>query len=323
MFWSLHKFAKDADMAMYPLRDLFHDDDSPQLDTDWACTRDMYNFLDQFPELQQVVQENTGQIVQVARLKLNDHHGVNQDQNPLYFVVGNTHLFYHPLADHVRLLQTFVICKVLDRWCTNNICSTSSSSNINNNNRVRRHPLILCGDLNSDPASGAVQLLLHRKVTPNQCEAWKNLDTYTWEGGDSYFETEYLNYENHHNPIQETNAVVPDDETEEELISARPCDDPIPWSIQPPLIQLPDTFPLLLSAYNPMPEFSNYVVGFTETLDYIFISQSDSDGPNLKVTKSAPVPTIAEMKQYPAIPNEDYPSDHVSLASDLEWNHDE
>lgn len=314
MFWSLEKFAKDAETKMYPLRDLFHE--SPQMDDDWTGTWDMYNFLDKIPDLREVVQENIGQIVQVARLKLK--HGRDQDQNQLQVVIGNTHLFYHPLADHVRLLQTFVICKMLDEWCKKASSSPSSSDKKgnNNHNNMRRHPLIMCGDLNSDPGSGAVQLLLHRKVAPHECETWKNLDTYAWEGGDSYFETENLYYEN--NLLQEGN-VVPDGKKEDDLILADPTsDDPVSWSIQPPMIQLPDTFPLLQSAYDPMPEFSNYVVGFTETLDYIFLSQSQWQYPNLTVIKAAPVPTIAEMQRYPAIPNEDFPSDHVSLACDLE-----
>lgn len=320
MFWSTHKFSKDAEMKMYPLRDLFQD--SPQLDQDWTSTPDMHNFLDQVPDLQQVVQENVGQIVQVARLKLN-HNAVDRDQNPLYLVVGNTHLFYHPLADHVRLLQTFVICKVLDQWCRNvSHCSCSSTNDIKTRRRRRRrrHPLILCGDLNSDPASGAVQLLLHRKVNPHQYDTWKNLDTYRWEGGDSYFESEYLNYENNA-PVQEAQDVQ-EEKKEDRILAKTPFDDSVPWSVQPPIIQLPDTFPQLQSAYDPMPEFSNYVVGFTETLDYIFLSQRDDQCPSLKVTNSAPVPSLSEMQQYPAIPNEDYPSDHVSLACDLKWDYE-
>lgn len=291
MFWSLGTFEYEAEIEQYPIRDLFKLS-SKSHEEEWTCSRTIHQFLHEVPDLKEVVEENVGQIVQVAKLRLKNSSGNGKNQRHL--IVGNTHLFYHPLADHVRLLQTFVICKMLDHWCRNE--------------NGTRHPLIFCGDLNSDPASGAVQLLLHRKIVPDLCETWKNLESYTWEGGDCYFETEYLEYEN--NPSHKSadkmrpNGVV-------QCRQGQPL-------VKPPTIELPDSFPQLISAYDPFPEFSNYVVGFAETLDYIFVSESQ-DFPGLRVKTSAPIPTIADMQKYPAIPNEDYPSDHVSLACDFEW----
>jgi 2',5'-phosphodiesterase len=249
---------------------------------------DIRNLLEKKPDLQEVVEENVGQILQVARLYLKD--GTTSDGEKAALVVGNTHLFYHPLAGHVRLMQAFVVCKELDEWCRVG------------GDALTRNQLIFCGDLNSCPNSGALKLLRDRKVAPDQCETWKNLYEYGWESTDCYYSPE--NSCNGSDPALE-DALAP------------PKGD-VAFHVAPPTIEFPDSFPQLVSGYDPIPEFSNYVVGFIETLDYIFISDIKDDRV-LVVSSSAPTPTITEMQTYPAIPNEDYPSDHVSLACDFRW----
>ena len=65
------------------------------------------------------------------------------------------------MADHIRALQAFVTCKKIDdtrrysmgsstsKEASNNGQSSSSSADANKN----QYPLLLCGDLNSDPLS--------------------------------------------------------------------------------------------------------------------------------------------------------------------------
>lgn len=91
----------------------------------------------------------------------------------------------------------------------------------------------------------------------------------------------------------------------------------------PPMnISLPSSFPNFLSGYVEMPEFSNYSVGFAETLDYIFASASSpTEEFGLTPVNSAPMLTSEEMQKYESMPNEYMPSDHYSLVSDLTWTH--
>jgi hypothetical protein len=88
----------------------------------------------------------------------------------------------------------------------------------------------------------------------------------------------------------------------------------------PPQIVLPRTFPNLVSGYPETPEFTNYAVDFTETLDYIFVSEPSAEEPyGFAPSRAAPVPTATFMEDFVAMPNEHMASDHVSLVCDLEW----
>ncbi len=54
-------------------------------------------------------------------------------------IVGNTHLFFHPLADHIRLLQAAILEKELERF------------QVEEQQKISQHKsvgIILCGDLN-------------------------------------------------------------------------------------------------------------------------------------------------------------------------------
>jgi hypothetical protein len=99
MFWSLQVFDKDANQEEFALRDLVEsqpDDDQ----TDWDSLDQIKSLLDDCPELGCVVREKVGQILQVATLRLKNQNGKAKS-----LVVGNTHLFYHPMADHIRAIQ--------------------------------------------------------------------------------------------------------------------------------------------------------------------------------------------------------------------------
>jgi 2',5'-phosphodiesterase len=259
------------------MRDLFR---LPKdLDEDWDSMDKIRSFLAVLPDLRQVVEERVGQILQVVRLK--------SKNSSKRLVVGNTHLFYHPLADHVRLMQIFVACKMLDNWCRDDFGSG-------------RDQLIFCGDLNSDPTSGAFKLLVDRKVTPSLCDAWKNLDKYTWESSESEPDPD----EGEGCAGYSLDPLLP----LQTLVFDRPI-------FNPPVIELPKSFPRLLSAYDPLPSFTNYVMGFRKTLDYIFVSETNETA-RWRIGEPAPVPTEQDMR-CPAIPNGMYPSDHISIACDF------
>ncbi|CAK0837217.1 unnamed protein product [Prorocentrum cordatum] len=69
------------------------------------------------------------------------------------------------------------------------------------------------------------------------------------------------------------------------------------------------------SAYSPPPPFTNLVSGYASTLDWIFFDSS-----RLARAAEAPVPDREELEaEATALPSQRFPSDHVLLAADLEW----
>ena len=164
---------------------------------DWTSMDSIHNLLCSHDELRGVVTEKLGQILQVVVLimkrRQNPNHTMDHsDDDEAYslgagrtFVVANTHLIYHPMADHIRALQTYVVCRKIDeiRRRTGIIdCGDDGRANTGSNtNMPQRVPVVLCGDLNSDPESGAVHLLPKRLVRPDHHDCWKYLHEFGWE----------------------------------------------------------------------------------------------------------------------------------------------
>jgi mRNA deadenylase 3'-5' endonuclease subunit Ccr4 len=307
MFWSLRCFEKEADQREFALRELF-EERPPRSDCRWKSMHAIHNLLDQHQELQSVTRDKVGQVLQVVTLRLKDKHG-RSDR----LVIGNTHLFYHPMADHIRVMQAYAICRQMDEVRRG---APSKSSPC---------PLIICGDLNSDPLSGTLRLLLHREVESDHFETWKNLYEYSWDKGEHVFLMDHGFVGNEvnakHDPVY-VDESFRDAKQEEEEEAGVDTEHEDPSHGGPPKIELPPCFPNLISGYVEIPEFTNYAVDFTETLDYILASEPASEeGVGFEASAAAPVPTSLEMKDYVAMPNEFMPSDHVSIVCDLKWKH--
>lgn len=102
------------------------------------------NLLESHDEVRKIYKESVGQIVQMARLVPKEASFHDSFRKPDNIILANTHLFYHPMADHIRLLQVYAICHKLDE--------------------VRREhhntsPVLICGDFNSGPLSGEFRLV--------------------------------------------------------------------------------------------------------------------------------------------------------------------
>jgi mRNA deadenylase 3'-5' endonuclease subunit Ccr4 len=298
MFWSLRLFEKDAYQEEFALRDVFETVATDDSSDAWDSMADIQSLLQRKPDLRHIIQEKVGQVLQVATLRLKNPNGKAEQ-----LVVGNTHLFYHPMADHIRAMQAYIVCKQMDKIRRQDSRQSAPS------------PLIFCGDLNSDPLSGAMTLLLNRQLGPEHFETWKNLDEYTWEKGEDDFLMEHGFIGN---DVGEEPVYVDESfrDAHQEIVSDTRC---LPGTVLP-RIRLPACFPDLISGYTETPEFTNYAVDFAETLDYILASRpSCVEEVGFEVVSSAPVLTKSEMEVYVAMPNENMPSDHVSIACDLKW----
>nr|CAD7262854.1 unnamed protein product [Timema shepardi] len=78
-------------------------------------------------------------------------------------IVGNTHLYFHPNADHIRLLQGgMTIIYLQDIFAK--LLSMSTD---------KRVSMVVCGDFNSTPECGVYQLFTTQFV-PENCIDWKS-----------------------------------------------------------------------------------------------------------------------------------------------------
>ncbi|KAK3909043.1 2',5'-phosphodiesterase 12 [Frankliniella fusca] len=166
-----------------------------------------------------------------------------------WLVIGNTHLYFHPDADHVRLLQGGQTILFLEEVV----------SKIKEDHPAAEVSVIFCGDFNSTPDCGVFRLLT-TGFAPDTLEDWKS--------------------------------------NENEKISG-----------------LSLRQPFKLDSACGTPPFTNYTVGFSGCLDYIYY-QTDS----LQVKEVYPLYTDEEIKKYTALPNIVFPSDHIALISDIQWS---
>ncbi|XP_011313372.1 2',5'-phosphodiesterase 12 isoform X2 [Fopius arisanus] len=78
-------------------------------------------------------------------------------------IIGNTHLYFHPDADHIRLLQSY-------------FALTQCQSIVEYNNKIhsgKRVSLILSGDFNSTPADGIYELVTKKHIGGDHVN-WKS-----------------------------------------------------------------------------------------------------------------------------------------------------
>ena len=74
-------------------------------------------------------------------------------------IIGNTHLFFKPDADHIRLLQTAMIVRQLEKIKTSAEKSFGMAFSV-----------LLCGDFNSTPPFGVLEFMQHKVIKENHTD---------------------------------------------------------------------------------------------------------------------------------------------------------
>ena len=101
-----------------------------------------------------------------------------------HLIVANTHLFYHPLAAHVRLLQTIALVRCFEKL-------------------LMKYPgaqVTLGGDLNSRSSTAVIRFLLTGGVDEKDFD-WGNGRVFKWEGEDEAEEVKAIShFESAHSP---------------------------------------------------------------------------------------------------------------------------
>ncbi len=217
MFWSLDVFesVRLPDMKTFTFREMFRQFvcDERVHKSEWKSLKDVATLLTQHDHLQDVLFNKLGHVLQTVCL--------TEKRSKEKVLVGNTHLFYHPQASHVKCLKTLIACRQLEIESLENELS----------------PLILCGDFNSTPDSGVMELLLNRFVDSGDKETWKHLCSFEYEDG--------------------AGAGVGDLKHVESIN-----------------LEYPTSFPKLITAYEKAPEFTHYIECFAATLDYILATSN-------------------------------------------------
>jgi len=166
MFWSLRKFqvVSQEDMRTFRLGHLLAQYKSP-LPADQAewnvCAEAVREMFGMRPSLLDVIENKLGHILQVAHLKR------LEDGAPL--IVSNTHLFFNPVASHIRVLQLFAIAHQLDKEREEKAAAALANP-----------PFLLCGDFNSS-LTYCVLLLMQHHIPKNHRNCRECFNSFRWE----------------------------------------------------------------------------------------------------------------------------------------------
>ncbi len=252
----------------------------------------------QRPDLRDVLGEKLGGIGQISVCR-STHTG------HVYLVI-NTHLFFHPKAGFVRLLQIDALLRVVTAlkaeieanglmstvtrtWCTLGLRPSDVFEGVNeavNHQEVLLTPVtnrvsvLVAGDLNSTENSTVIEYLLQGVVSTDH-EVWKTINQFRWGMGDE--------------------GISSEEEAEDVGVDASQETIPTPAL----------THSLGLQSAAGFPRYTNFTVDFQDLLDYVLI-------PAEAVTVAvAPFPSVEDLTEHVALPSMRFPSDHVSVAVDL------
>ena len=174
MFWSLRSFAPvpEHDQRTVPLRDLVLQENRDGTNTtsstdEWsAVNQSVWSLLFRRPDLHMVLSTKLPHVAQMVPLTL--LHPSSSDptsHSPRPIWVTNTHLYYHPQASHIRLLQMLFLLRHVHGVMKNT-----------------PGEILLCGDLNSSAQTSAGKLILDRTVPENYLSSRVHLNTFRDKG---------------------------------------------------------------------------------------------------------------------------------------------
>ncbi|XP_033333947.2 2',5'-phosphodiesterase 12 [Megalopta genalis] len=142
IFYNWDRFDKlDSNFSI-----IAHDTDSNDFNTTWLQIQND-NVKQMF------VDRNT--IIQAIALK--------SKENSEILIVGNTHLYFRPNADHIRLLQAYY-CLIYLQTFAQETKLKNPECNVS---------ILYCGDFNSSPENGIYQLMT-QKLIPEDYADWKS-----------------------------------------------------------------------------------------------------------------------------------------------------
>eukprot|EP00746_Dinoflagellata_sp_MGD_P085164 gnl/MRDRNA2_/MRDRNA2_33734_c0_seq1.p1 gnl/MRDRNA2_/MRDRNA2_33734_c0~~gnl/MRDRNA2_/MRDRNA2_33734_c0_seq1.p1 ORF type:complete len:651 (-),score=131.79 gnl/MRDRNA2_/MRDRNA2_33734_c0_seq1:54-2006(-) len=250
--------------------------------TDPALKKLLEQLRPSMPGLEEEVLPRLKTLAQVVVLKEKE---VAVDGRHRILIVANTHLFYHPGAPHVRLLQVVALLEQVKA--------------VEEKYRAEGPiGLVLAGDFNSLPGSAVVRLLESGHVNDDDPE-WAQGSLFRWgqhcpRGDEDNLEEE----------------AAPEQRFETETV---PCVGDAKRDVRG--ITLSHPFQLQRAWSDGELAFTNFVACFRGVLDHVFIDTSVME---VRHKIDGAHATDIEEK-YGGLPNAVYGSDHLAMACDLAW----
>lgn len=212
-----------------------------------------------------------------------------------HLMVVNTHLYYHPKGDHVRLMQVAVLMEYLR--------ISMSKFSVALGKEGDKMATVLGGDLNSCPCIAAYQYLVSGRVE-REHQDWRG---YRIKGKPP----QCLCYKAHNS----TSALPEGAGTEDQYF-------PPHIKLQEPAVDdTLHTFEGLelrhdfrLQNVTGVENCTNFTGSFKAVLDYIMINTE-----HLELDKLVPLPSVNELSEFVALPSVYFPSDHVALVANIKW----
>jgi len=215
----------------------------------------------------------------------------------------NTHLFFHPAAEFIRLLQVDVMVQLLSNLREvirlQGIdfifeCDVEEDYQACENARipVSKNDIVvstmLIGDLNSRQKTSAIEYLLSGEISSSH-EVWQTISSYKW-GKRLEDQEEDDNEMNRNESISDTGSFKFEE-------------------VDMPTLNHDFKF----TSAAGYPQYTNYTRDFKDLLDWIFIDE------NIDVARILPFPTEDQLSSEVALPSSCHPSDHLSLVVDLKF----
>lgn len=247
-----------------------------------------------------------------------------------YVAVANTHLYYHPKGDHIRLLQAHIATLALSSMMKNfkQEVAAKGESDV-------RVGTIFCGDFNSSPLNGVCEYFITGKI-PEHHSDWNAAAVY-----ETARFAKHMQMKMEKSVKMATNEALPPHkqlkkpepvgeaeqaQEEEESVTVdllskagilqpgevfeQTSRDPVPERFEG--VKLEHNLQLFSGCGQPM--YTNFTVGFQDTLDYIFVDHS-----YFGEAEVIPFPSHEEVTANIALPSYTFPSDHIALACDLKY----
>ena len=219
-----------------------------------------------------------------------------------YLMVANTHLYYHPKGDHIRLVQTAIMLNYLKARLDSYSSSLGSSAQI---------ATVIGGDFNSCPCSAALQYLVTGAVG-REHKDWMVFKSIDIPRCPCYYKHNAQWAEGKGEATSSGEPIFPP-HIQYQLDQGEIGKEPLFYeSSDFKGFDLKHDFHLC--NVTGTENLTNYTAGFKGVLDYIFI---DSD--KLAVERVIPLPSLEEISENVALPSVYFPSDHLALVADLKW----
>lgn len=219
-----------------------------------------------------------------------------------YLMVANTHFYYHPKGDHIRLVQAATMLNYLQ---TRLDCYSASLGN------EARVATVIGGDFNSCSCIAAYQYLVTGAVDKDHKD-WMIYKSKEIPRCSCYYKYNVKEGGEKADNTTSSGEIFPPHiqlklDREEMALQASQLD-------SSDFIGLDLRHDLHFHNATGTENLTNYTASFKAVLDYILVDLDE-----LAVDRVIPLPSLEEVSEFVALPSVHFPSDHLALIADLKW----